>query len=69
MRLEVGEAGGDEALYLAQPLGGDQVPLVDEDPARGAGLLYLARDPQVPCHDAVYGVYQEQRDVGASDRL
>ena len=68
-RLEVGEAGRDEVLYLAQAVGRDQVALVDDDPARGAGLLYLARDPEVPRHDAVDRVNQEQRDVGAPDGL
>src|SRR5919107_3640063 len=52
LRLEVGEAGCNEPLYLPEPLWGYVISLVDHDPARGACLLFLTGDPQITRHDA-----------------
>ncbi len=47
----------------------DEVPLVDQDPARPPGLLDLARHPHVPRDQPVNRINQQQRDVRAPDRL
>ena len=57
-RLEVRHAREELALYLPDPLGGDEVALVHEDAARGAGVFDLARYPEVAGDEPVDGVHQ-----------